>query len=1143
MAKEKGLEGAARQAFITENAMRVLRLRDLMLQSQGIFPVTTLSLKLQEQKILGFNVHSAEEIAGLSKPVYLTDADVLDIYPQDVIGNMLFIGKQASMPITSFLSPARLLVSAMDNLPPGGSFTEEQLQALAERMAMLMRNAARKANTQEGKTGLSHYAVDSEAFEEKLRIAIGWMLKPESQTKLFEQHVINAAIATKVYKYQSAEVTTEITKAMLKMLQSPFASTGSKLQAILNSTEAIRRLTGRGDLSPEVLFQAELDLNTVLASQLDLDSLHVGQAALKMEEAAQQATAKTKRKNDIRAANGDYVKRMNQIRMDLERQRGDLYNNVAALRNLEEVKKGPEVQKDDPMDVFNDHNVSDVQIKRALKYADGTLKRLFFDYGMQTLRALYGPIERRRVDAVTTFEVIGGNLNKKWQQSHPDRNILADAFRILQQVDDEVLDTALEARMRLYDAAANKKKSQEAVLTPDEYAELKAASRALDPYLKLEDQALNEAVNELWAFSGRIFGGGEKSLIKLDGITPQWLNRNLREVGGGNKVSFIDENGNYTQVKDGYGFTSLDSMSSIWREWDITNPVEMIVTLNTALARAGTIPSIADSAVKNFGVPKSTYKTLAEAKADGLVEIKTVPSLIAGRELVHFMDTDNYYFPVQVAQELKAFSELVSEVKYIQAKGAVEKVLRKFNTLTNVTKQVMTIWTLKNYIQNWVGGVFSNGLAGVVSPLAYGRAIKMISTSGRNVKDIDMTALEQQMARYEAIKGQEGFVIKEASDPRKGDTMQITVKGKKVNISYGDIEKLANRYGLYVPVAQSREYDLVDEFRDVTTMSQAKTVLQKIRAAYDKPTFWLSQRAAERDNILRATLFVDVLSKKNWTNLDQAAKEAMEVVDRYHPQVQDLSTFNQKYTRTFVMFFTWRAKMLGTVLGDLLDRPGPVVNTVRVTQAFNNSQEESQSSTFGNLTPMSAPLPSYFKHNLDPIAVDPETGLMSKFSVANPVTDLLGSAGWLSGIDFNSYEPFPDQVTDLSLDLMNRLVWQSAPFILKELANLPQGRTSSGNTDFMQGGYNASEDAPAIVQDVMSNLGFGVFHTTAATLFGGVFLNARMANMNEDQRMAEFQRAWRNYLSGLKVTPLDTIDNRNRGMQELLAKIDAIQNN
>jgi len=1141
MAAENGLEGAARQAYMTEHAMRVLRLRDLMLQVDGIFPASTLSLTRQEQKILGLNVHTPEEIAGLSKPVYLTDGDVLDIYPQDVIGSMLFIGRDASMPITSFLPPARLLVSAIDNLPPGGTFTEEQLSALKDRMVALMVNDAIHSNTRAGGTGLSHVAANPK-FQENVRVAISWMLKPESGQRLMEQHVINAAVATKVYKYQSAEVTADITKAMLKMLQSPFASTGSKIQAIIDSSDAIRNLTGRGDLSPEVLFQAELDLNTVLASQLDLDSFHVAQAALKMESAAQEASAITKLKSQQKAANGDYVKRMNQIRLDLERQRGDLYNNLAAMRNLEEVKKGPNIEKDDPFDVFQDHLTSDVQIKHSLKYADSSLGRIFYDYGMQTLRKLYGPLERRRIDAVTTFEVIAGNMNKKWQNAVPDRNILGDAFKILQQVPDEILNTALEARSTLLRVAANKKKTGEAILTPEEYANLIKDSKSLDPYLNLEDRALNEAVDELWSLSGRIFGGGEKSMIKLDGITPQWINKNLREVGGGNRVGFIDENGVYSQVKDGYGFTTLDSMGDIWREWDITNPVEMIVGLNSALARAGLIPSIADSAVKNFGVPKSTYKTLAEAKADGLVAIKTVPTLSQGRELVHFMDTDNYYFPVQVAQELKAFSKLVSEIKYIQAKGVIEKVLQKFNVLTNVTKQIMTIWTVKNYLQNWIGGGFANGLAGVTSPLAYGRGIKMLQTSGRNVKDIDMSALEQQMARYEAIKGQDGFIIKEASDPRKSNSMEMTVKGRKVPITYGDLEKLANKHGLYVPVAQSREYDLVEEFKGITSLSKAKGVLQKIRAAYDKPTYWLSKEAARRDEILRATLFLDVMSKGNWVSLDKAAQEAMVKVDRYHPQVQDLSTFNAKYTRTFVMFFTWRAKMLGTVLGDLLDKPGRVLGTVRATQAINNSQQESYSGTFGDATPMSAPLPSYFKHNLDPIAVDPETGFMSKFSVANPVTDLLGSSGWLSGIDFNSYEPFQDQLVDLSFDTMNRLTWQSAPFVIKALVNYPQGRTTAGTGDFMSGGYNTSQDAPVVLQDLLSNLGLGVFHTTAASLFGGVFLNSRMANMNEDQRWAELQRAWVNYFSGIKATPLDTIANRQKGMQELLAKLKAVQN-
>lgn len=1155
MARSKGLEGAAREAFMVQSTRRILRLRDLTLHAQGIFPVSTPSSKLGEPKLLGMSNLDPEEVIKVSKPVYLTDADILDIFPDEVVAKMLFIGQAKSMPITSFVSAARLLVSAMDTLPPGAYFNQEQLDVLGTKMAVMMRNAAEKSTPLKGNKGVSHYSMNPEAFEEKMRIAIGWMLKQESATKLFEQHVINAAIATKVYKYKSGEVTGAIVKAMQKLLSSPFAATGTKIQSIIDASDAIRGLTGRGDLTPEVLLQADLDLNAVLASQLDLDSIHIARQALKMEEAAQATSAKKRLagqksstpKRFLRrpADEGDYVKRVNQIRLELDkaREEGGMYNNLAAMRNLEETKKGPGVEKDDPFDVFQDHGASDVQIRRALKFGDAVMSRMFFDYGMQDLRALYSPIERKKIDLTTEFEIIGSNLNKRWETAFPNRNILREAFAIIQQVPDEILDKSLAARKVLDTALANKKKTGEAKLTPDEFAELTAESKALDPYLKLDDRDLNGAVQELWALGGRLFGGGEKSMINLDGITPTWINRNLKEVGGGAKFTWIDDEGNYTQVKDSYAFTTKDSMGDIWREWEITNPVEMMISLNSALERAHVIPSIADSAVKNFGVPKSQYKTVAEANADGLVEIKSVPTLERGKELVHFIDTDNHYFPVQIAQQLAVFSKFVSELKYIQqtGKGFIERVLQKFNVITNMTKQIMTIWTPKNYVQNAVGGVFTNNIAGVNSPFAYARAWKMLRTSGRNVKDVNATELEVQLARYEAIKGEEGFIIKEVNDPRKSDTLQITVKGKKIAISYSDLEKLANKFELYVPVAQSREYDVVDEFRDGTVFGKTKSLMQKLKATYDKPTYWLGKRAAERDDFLRATLFLDVLSKGNWGSLEQGARAAMEKVDRYHPQLQGLSTFNQKYTRQFILFYPWRSKMLGTILADILDRPGPILNQIRVQSAIMNSQEETESDVFGNMTPGSAPLPAYFKYNLDPIAVNPETGLMTKFSVANPVTDLLGSAGWLSAIDFNSYEPFPDQVIDLSYQTINRWAFQSSPFVIKGLINGIQGKTSSGTTDFMDGGYNVAADAPANVQDAFSNLGFGVWHTTFAAMFGGVFLTAKMKKMDEQKRWEEVQRAWSNYLTGLKSTPLDTLENRLRGKQEIIEKLKTIK--
>jgi hypothetical protein len=1154
-AKVKNLEGVDRQKFMVNGIRKTLRLRDLTLHAQGIFPTTTPSSKLGEPKLLGMTDLSAEAVIKASKPVYLTDADVLDIYPDEVVAELFFIGAADSLPITALLPAARLVVSAMDNLAPGAYFNAAEIAALQSKMAQLMVNVAKNSTITKNSKGLSHYDVNPEMVNKKILKAIEWMVDQKGATKLFEQHIINAAIATKVFKYQSGEVTSDITKAMLKMLNSSFASTGTKIQSIIDASEDIRALTGRKDLTPEVLLQADLDLNSTIAAQMTLDDAHVVQQILKMEEAAKTPAARKRLagqkastpKRYLRGGKdeGDYIKRVNQIRLELDknRQEGGLYNTLAALRNLEEVKKGAGVDKDDPFDVFQDHGASDVAIRRFLKFGDAILSRMSYDYGMQNLRPLYAPAERGKVDLTSQYEIIGARMNKKWDQLYPDRNILGEAFKILQQVPDEVLDKALTARSVLENALANRKKTGERKLTPDEYAELIEDSKGLDPYLKLDDKDLNRAVIELWGLGGRILGGGEKSMINIDGITPNWLNRNLKEVGGGNKFTWIDSEGNYTQVKDSYAFTTKDSMGDIWREWDITNPIEMMITLNSALERAHVIPSIADSAVKNFGVPKSQYANLAAAKADGLVAIKAVSKISQGKELVHFMDTDGHYFPIQIAQELSAFSKFVSELKYIQReKGVVERVLRKFNVLTNMTKQIMTIWTPKNYIQSLIGGFWTNGYAGVNSPFAYYRAIKMLQTSGRNVKEVDMDELTVQMAQYEAIRGQDGFVIKEASDPRKSETMQVTVNGRKIAVSYGDIEKLANKYRLYVPVAQSREYDFVDEFRDVTTFGKAKTIAQKLREKYDQPTYWLGKKASERDNWLRAALFIDELGKANWKSLDQAAQAAMVKVDRYHPQLQGLTTFNQKYTRNYVLFFPWRSKMLGTIIADIFDRPGRYINVIRAQQAVMNSQEETESDVFGNMTPQGVPLPQYYKHNLDPIAVDRETGLMTKFSLANPATDLLGSTGWLSGIDFNSYEPFPDQVADLSFDLVDRLVWQSAPFILKELVNIPQGRTSTGTTNFMDGGFNASQDSNVLVQDTFNSLGFGVAHKTFAAIFGGAFLTAKMKEKDEQARWEEVQLAWRNWLSGLKATPLDTLDNRVRGNEELIQKIKTVTN-
>lgn len=1126
--------------FMTTAAMRIMRLRDMHLHTMGIFPANTPSIKAGENKILEMGVYTPEEVKGLSKPVFLSDADILDIFDPHVIGKMLFIGPVNSIPITSFAPAAGLLVTAMDTLKPGQWFTKAEEEFLRKKMAKLMENDIRKVSKVSKKSNISHWDLAPEAFKDLVDTVVGLMVRQESATKLWQTHITNAAYAGHIYKYESGQVTEPILTSLIKMFEDPRAAVGNKIDAMIKASEDIRALTGREDLSPEVVFQAELDLNVVLNAYLDRDSMTIAREVLRMEEAMKSAEGRAILASQKKAAEGEnyLIQRMNQIRVQTDKERGELYVSLAHQRNMHELNKPPEVGPDDPFDVYLDHGTAKVQIKQTLRFGNA-FGRLFYNYGMENLRPLYGAVERRRVNDTSLFEHIGGNMKAKWTRLSPDRNILAEAWQIIQRVPDDILDKSIAARASLREAARVTAATGKKPLSPEQYDDLMRDSNLLNEFLSLDDDLLNQAIDELWSFGGRIFGGGEKSMIRQQGISAKWMNRNLREVGGAITRSAIDENGMYQKLTDAPGFTSTKSMGDIWREWEIVNPVEMIVTMNAALQRAQLIPTIADDAVRLFGVPKSQFKSPAEAKAAGFVAVKPVENYDARKELVYFMDTENYYYPIQIAQELRTFSDFLSSSKgALRKQGTLEKAILKYAQFTNFTKSMMTILRPGNYVQNANGSIWANGFAGVLSPMAYYRAVKAMQSAGRKVNDLDMSELEKQMARYEAIKGAEGFTIKSVNDPRKTDGMMVTIKGKAYKFSFSDLEKLSNKYGVRVPIAQNRDADLVGEFAAASTITDLKTIAQKIAKKYNTVAYWAGKVHANRDEFFRMTLFLDYLSKYNWTSLEQGAREAMKVVNKYHPQVQDLAEPLQK-TRQFLLFQTWKTKMMGTVLTDILDKPGPMINSIRVIQASNNSAMQSYSSTPFNLSPEGVILPERYQFNLDPLGVDSETGLLTRYSLANPVSDLYGSAGLLSTINFNNYEPLPDQVLDIGFDFVKAYFAQGYPYVIDALINYPQQKTTSGQ-DFGKGGFTLAQDAPVLLKDFMVQTGLNPLHAMLVQLFPALAVG-KMKPMSPQAQDQETLRIVGNFLTGLKVDQIDSQKNRETGMQELLTKLEQLR--
>jgi hypothetical protein len=129
----------------------------------------------------------------------------------------------------------------------------------------------------------------------------------------------------------------------------------------------------------------------------------------------------------------------------------------------------------------------------------------------------------------------------------------------------------------------------------------------------------------------------------------------------------------------------------------------------------------------------------------------------------------------------------------------------------------MTILRPGNWLMNFNGGLWTNFMFGVNSPVPYFRALKMMQNGAIDVKKIglDPKSLEGEMVAYFGRRAEDGFVVKESNNPLSSDTMEIVINGKATNVSYADLWEIYKRIGARVPTAQSKEYDLLGELGTV----------------------------------------------------------------------------------------------------------------------------------------------------------------------------------------------------------------------------------------------------------------------------------------------------------------------------------------
>jgi hypothetical protein len=249
-------------------------------------------------------------------------------------------------------------------------------------------------------------------------------------------------------------------------------------------------------------------------------------------------------------------------------------------------------------------------------------------------------------------------------------------------------------------------------------------------------------------------------------------------------------------------------------------------------------------------------------------------------------------------------------------------------------------------------------------------------------------------------------------------------------------------------------------------------------------------------------------------------------VNRYHPQPQEVSKFNRDVTRHLILFYTWRAKTLGVIVGDLLERPGRLVSWEKGYYNYQASQGY-QTEYFGSHDPKDEALRSFQQNNLGILV----GGNKYSISIAHPMWDLMGSDGWLSQFKWDTNEGAAANVTGMALGSTTNILYSSAPLVENLFVNWLAGRTQNGQ-DLMRGGIT-EEDMPTILQEAANSFGLNAVHATLSYFYPEQFSRAKWDNLGEDERSQELLRTWFNWSTGARASKFLTDENAKKAASEL----------
>lgn len=403
--------------------------------------------------------------------------------------------------------------------------------------------------------------------------------------------------------------------------------------------------------------------------------------------------------------------------------------------------------------------------------------------------------------------------------------------------------------------------------------------------------------------------------LARSGTTMKDLHDGLGRFGFKEGQSFSD----FSPPTDG----AVADLASVWHSYDFAlmeHPLDLLANWHKALTASTVRPSIGASISRLFDhVAEGGGKTIEELKAEGWRQIDTKNS----KGLGQYIDPESFFSP-EIRKQMSYLDRFfVDQEKATPA--LIAAINKPYDLVTGFLKSSLTIWNPRHHVTNVLGEFGALALDGV-NPMYALKAVRAIKASGRLI-DGDMKPIDIYMQTFREAGTKAGSVAAPRATFGNGAAGVVLrdAAGKlsKVQITAEEIWSRALADGVAITARESK--DMLPGISNTGFRGSTWTRIVQHRAnLIGRADKGLGEFSAVRDNTTRLAHYYSELENGSHASIEAAFQAAAKKVHTFHPTIQTLSSFDQKYTRRALFFYTWSRQALSMVLQSALERPAMV---------------------------------------------------------------------------------------------------------------------------------------------------------------------------------------------------------------------------